>query len=117
MVAGAMTLMILYLREPKASAGTPSFEIRGDFVVVHPSKASYLILASVAAGRLTVPLPHDGTVRAMVADGSAMRLAELPHRDVYGVFSAAPLSVATIIGRLSRGLTVFPGATTVVFRW
>jgi hypothetical protein len=119
LVATAMTLMIVFLRQPKPPPlGTPTLERQGEYLVCHPAGRGYFILASTGDGRVDIHVPRRGAgASALVEDQSGIPLAGLPHGTLYGFFSVHPISVGTVMSRLARGLPDVPDATTVVFRW
>ena len=115
----AMAMMFLFLRKPPPPAGTPTLEARAEHLVFHPAGRRYLILATVQDGRVTVHIPRGGRASssALVEDESGMPLSELPRATLYAFFSERPIPVASVMGRLARGVTEVPDATTAVFRW
>jgi hypothetical protein len=114
----AMAMMFLFLRKPPPPAGTPTVEASAEHLVFHPAGRRYLILATVTDGRVAVHIPKRGRgSSALVDEGSGMPLAELPHVTVYAFFSERPIPVASVMGRLARGVTEVPDATTAVFHW
>lgn len=119
LVATAMTLMVIFLRQPKPPPlGTPTLERQGDVLVCHPAGRDYLILASAEEGRVSIHVPRRGAgASALVEDQAGIPLAELPHGTIYAFFSVHPISVGTVAERLARGVADVPEATTVVFRW
>ncbi|HKA86259.1 MAG TPA: hypothetical protein VKE22_01290 [Haliangiales bacterium] len=119
LVATAMTLMVIFLRQPKPPPlGTPALERQGEYLVCHPAGRGYLILASAQDGRVTIHIPRRGAgASALVDDQAGIPLADLPHGTIYAFFSLHPISVGTVMSRLARGVEEVPEATTVVFRW
>jgi hypothetical protein len=115
----AMAMMFLFLRKSPPPAGTPTLEARAEHLVFHPAGRHYLILATVEDGRVSVHIPRGGGAAssALVEDGSGTPLAELPRTTVYAFFSERPIPVASVMGRLARGVTEVPDATTAVFHW
>jgi len=115
----AMAMMVLFLRRPPPPPGTPTLEARAEHLVFHPAGRRYLVLATVEDGRVTVHIPRGGRAgsSALVEDGSGIARGQLPRGTIYGFFSERPIPVASVMGRLARGVTEVPDATTAVFRW
>jgi hypothetical protein len=119
LVATAMTLMVIFLRQPKPPPlGAPAVDRQGEYLVFHPAGRGYVILASTGEGGVRIHVPRRGAgASALVDEGAAVPLAELPHGTLYAIFSLHPISVGTVMTRVARGTTDVPEATTVTFRW